>query len=210
MRFSQQVKIRLALIYNDASHFFSVSAHRCILNVELLLEPNTFPLRQTDSSASGAGAQLDCWRSQQWVVILRSSNEELTSVVPVANKATLLPATVSLSLCVCLDILRSSPSIVALIELYRWRHIPPAWMDWFFVDVAIDIFWPQIQGQWGLSGTIFLAWTKVVSSEGAPALCCPTLPTDGLPPEYKICSSSKTLTLALRKQNPVFMHYCPR
>ena len=146
--------------------------------------------------------------SESTIASAFNSWEELTLLCRLTRQGCL--PTVSLSLCVCLDILRSSPRIVALIELYRWRHIPPAWMDWFFVDVAIDIFWPQIQGQWGLSGTIFLAWTKVVSSEGAPALCCPTLPTDGLPPEYKICSSSKTLTPALRKQNPVFMHYCPR
>ena len=41
----------------------------------------------------------------------------------------------------------------------------------------------------GLSGTIFLVDTKVVSSEAALA----TLPTDGLPPEYKICPATKPL-----------------
>lgn len=126
--------------------------------------------------------------SESTIASAFNSWEELTLLCRLTRQGCF--PTVSLSLCVCLDILRSSPRIVALIELYRWRHIPPPWMDWFFVGVAIDIFWPQIQGQSaGLSGTIFLVDTKVVSSEAALA----TLPTDGLPPEYKICPATKPL-----------------
>lgn len=83
--------------------------------------------------------------SESTIASAFNSWEELTLLCRLTRQGCF--PTVSLSLCVCLDILRSSPRIVALIELYRWRHIPPPWMDWFFVGVAIDIFWPQIQGQ---------------------------------------------------------------
>ena len=85
------------------------------------------------------------------------------------NKGQACYPTVSLSLCVCLDILRSSPRIVPLIELYRWRHIPPRpeWTDSLWMSL-LTYFDPKFRDSpTGLSATIFLWRTKVVSSEGA-------------------------------------------
>ena len=86
----------------------------------------------------------------------------------------------------------------------------PAWMDWFFVDVAIDIFWPQIQGQsdGGWARRYFSAsqWWCHQKAAG-PALCSSNATARRITNQNTRYAAT-TKTRFWRKQNPVFVRHC--
>ena len=142
------------------------------------------------------------------VSILLRRVDSPDSVVPV-NKAP-APSPPFHYLCVSVWIFCDHPHALSpwLSCIDGDTFLQPEWTDSLWMSL-LTYFDPKFRDSpgTGLSGTIFLGRTKVVSSEGALALCCPTLPTDGLPTRIQDMPRN-TKTRSSRKQNPVFVRRC--